>query len=214
VCRTAHELQDGPAHDALSPSSDEDSGVGVLSYLVNSLVRPRRIKACFDQSAREQGDGSGIAAAGGLKFDQSHGWIVDDRWGGVERDGFRYNFPMKQSESRVVYSTGSGRVCPGCGFPTNACRCKARATLAAATAQKGPVRVARQTAGRGGKGVSVITGLGLPPAELEALAKALKQRCGTGGRVVDGVIEIQGEHRDTLVEELKKRGIDAKRAGG
>ena len=70
------------------------------------------------------------------------------------------------------------------------------------------------TAGRGGKGVSVITGLGLLPADLETLAKALKQRCGTGGRVMDGVIEIQGEHRDTLVEELQKRGIDAKRAGG
>lgn len=121
---------------------------------------------------------------------------------------------MSRNDSRIVYTSGAGRVCPGCGFPTNACRCKARAALAATQAQKGPVRVARQTAGRGGKGVSVITGLGLPPAELEALAKALKQRCGTGGRVADGAIEIQGEHRDTLVAELQKRGIDAKRAGG
>jgi translation initiation factor 1 len=121
---------------------------------------------------------------------------------------------MSRSDTRIVYSTGAGRVCPGCGFPANACRCKARAALAAAAVPKGPVRVARQTAGRGGKGVSVITGLALPAAELEALAKALKQRCGTGGRVVDGAIEIQGEHRDTLVEELKKRGIEAKRAGG
>jgi translation initiation factor 1 len=214
VCRTAHELQDGPAHDALATAGNEHPAIAVLSRLFDPPVRPGRIQTGFHQATREPGDAGGVAAAGGLKFDQSHGWIVGDRWGGVERDGFRYNFPMKQSESRVVYSTGSGRVCPGCGFPTNACRCKARAALAAATAQKGPVRVARQTAGRGGKGVSVITGLGLPPAELEALAKALKQRCGTGGRVVDGVIEIQGEHRDTLVEELKKRGIDAKRAGG
>ncbi|MEI6458339.1 MAG: stress response translation initiation inhibitor YciH [Pseudomonadota bacterium] len=121
---------------------------------------------------------------------------------------------MRRPESRLVYATGAGRVCPGCGFPTNACRCKARAALASANAQKGPVRVGRLTAGRGGKGVSVITGLGLLPADLETLAKALKQRCGTGGRVMDGVIEIQGEHRDTLVEELQKRGIDAKRAGG
>ena len=76
------------------------------------------------------------------------------------------------------------------------------------------MRVGRQTQGRGGKGVTVVTGLGLAPAELETLAKALKQRCGSGGRVVDGTIEIQGEHRDTLVTELAKRGITAKRAGG
>jgi translation initiation factor 1 len=62
--------------------------------------------------------------------------------------------------------------------------------------------------------VSVITGLGLAPDALEALARELKSRCGSGGRVVDGVIEIQGEHRDTLVAELLKRGIVAKRAGG
>jgi translation initiation factor 1 len=116
--------------------------------------------------------------------------------------------------SRVVYSTGAGRVCPACGFPRNACRCKALAAARPA-GPAGPVRVARQTQGRGGKGVTVITGLGLPAAELEALAKALKQRCGSGGRVVEGgVIEIQGEHRDTLVAELARRGIEAKRAGG
>lgn len=113
---------------------------------------------------------------------------------------------------RLVYSTGSGRLCPGCARPVADCSCRRAAPVAAAPA--GPVRVGRQTQGRGGKGVTVVTGLGLPPAELEALAKALKQRCGSGGRVVDGTIEIQGEHRDTLVAELGKRGISAKRAGG
>jgi translation initiation factor 1 len=118
------------------------------------------------------------------------------------------------SGSRLVYSTGQGRVCPGCGFPANACRCKALAAARPA-GPAGPVRVARQTQGRGGKAVTVVTGLGLAAADLEKLARELKQRCGSGGRVAEGgVIEIQGEHRDTLVAELGRRGIVAKRAGG
>lgn len=77
-----------------------------------------------------------------------------------------------------------------------------------------PVRVGQETKGRGGKGVSVITGLRLSAAELEAIAKDLKRRCGTGGTVKDGTIEIQGDHRDTIVAMLCERGFDAKRAGG
>jgi translation initiation factor 1 len=76
------------------------------------------------------------------------------------------------------------------------------------------VRVGRETAGRGGKGVSVITGLPLAPAELEALATKLKKICGAGGAAKDGRIEIQGDHRDRLVAELRKLGYDAKRSGG
>jgi len=76
------------------------------------------------------------------------------------------------------------------------------------------VRVGREVAGRGGKGVSVISGLPLAGADLEALASRLKRLCGAGGAVRDGLIEIQGEHRDRLVAELRKLGYDAKRAGG
>ena len=76
------------------------------------------------------------------------------------------------------------------------------------------VRVGRETSGRSGKGVSVITGLPLAAQELEALATRLKKLCGAGGAVKDGAIEIQGEHRDTLVAELVRRGFAAKRAGG
>ncbi|HEY3785116.1 MAG TPA: stress response translation initiation inhibitor YciH [Steroidobacteraceae bacterium] len=79
---------------------------------------------------------------------------------------------------------------------------------------RGPVRVGRQVAGRNGKGVSVITGLPLSGAQLEALATELKKRCGAGGAVRDGSIEIQGEHRDRLVAELCKLGYEARRAGG
>lgn len=76
------------------------------------------------------------------------------------------------------------------------------------------IRVGRETAGRGGKGVTVVTGLPLPPDALEALAGELKRACGAGGAVRDGHIEIQGEHRDRLIVELVKRGYDAKRSGG
>ena len=114
--------------------------------------------------------------------------------------------------ARLVYATGAGRLCPECGQPRGTCRCGAR--RAAPPAAAGPVRVGRETQGRGGKGVTVIRGLALAAPELEALARDLKRRCASGGRVVAGAIEIQGEHRDTLVAELARRGIQAKRAGG
>lgn len=85
-----------------------------------------------------------------------------------------------------------------------------------ALAATGParVRVGRETSGRSGKGVSVITGLPLSPADLEALATRLKKLCGAGGAVKDATIEIQGDHRDRLLAELIKLGYEAKRSGG
>ena len=71
-----------------------------------------------------------------------------------------------------------------------------------------------ETKGRAGKGVTTVTGLPLPAAEIEALAAQLKKRCGSGGTVRDGVIEIQGEHRDVIVAELVKLGWQAKKSGG
>jgi len=76
------------------------------------------------------------------------------------------------------------------------------------------VRVGRETKGRAGKGVTVITGLPLAAAVLEALATQLKKKCGSGGTVKEGVIEIQGDHRDALVAELVRLGYAAKRSGG
>jgi len=83
-------------------------------------------------------------------------------------------------------------------------------------ASSGPakIRVAREVAGRGGKAVTVITGLPLNALELEELAGKLKRCCGAGGAVRGERIEIQGEHRDRLAAELVKLGYDAKRAGG
>jgi translation initiation factor 1 len=85
---------------------------------------------------------------------------------------------------------------------------------AAMSAKEAKVRVGREVSGRGGKGVSVISGLPLTPAELEELAARLKKLCGAGGAVKDGVIEIQGDHRDRLVSELQKLGYAARRSGG
>jgi len=76
------------------------------------------------------------------------------------------------------------------------------------------VKVTRETQGRKGKGVTVISGLGLATAGLKALATELKKRCGSGGTVDADRIEIQGDHRDALVAELSARGWTVRRAGG
>jgi translation initiation factor 1 len=78
----------------------------------------------------------------------------------------------------------------------------------------GIVRVHREKKGRRGKVVSVIAGVALDAKGLQRLAKQLKRKCGAGGTVKDGAIEIQGDHRDVLVDELGKRGYTVKRAGG
>ncbi len=83
-----------------------------------------------------------------------------------------------------------------------------------ATRSDGVVRVARQTKGRKGKGVTLITGVPLTGDDLKDLAKSLKQKCGSGGTVKDGVIEIQGDHRDALVSDLQSRGWTVKKSGG
>jgi translation initiation factor 1 len=112
---------------------------------------------------------------------------------------------------RLIYSTGTGTLCPNCRRAVRDCVCPKGAPGAA---RPGPVRVSRETKGRAGKGVTLVTGLPLPPAELEALGARLKKRCGSGGTVREGVIEVQGEHRDTIVSELGKLGWPAKRSGG
>lgn len=78
----------------------------------------------------------------------------------------------------------------------------------------GIVRVSRQTKGRKGKGVTLITGVPLAGAELKDLAKLLKQKCGSGGTIKDGTIEVQGDHRDLLVAELKSKGWVVRKSGG
>jgi len=76
------------------------------------------------------------------------------------------------------------------------------------------VRVGREIKGRAGKGVTTVTGLPMSLSDIESLAGKLKKRCGSGGTVRDGVIEIQGDHRDVIVAQLIKLGWQAKRSGG
>jgi translation initiation factor 1 len=114
------------------------------------------------------------------------------------------------SDRVLVYSSESGRICPDCRKPVATCVCKQKTRAEG----DGNVRVRRETKGRGGKTVTTVTGVPGDDAVLEALAKKLKARCGTGGTVKDGIIEIQGDHRDAIVAELVKAGLKAKIAGG
>ncbi len=115
-----------------------------------------------------------------------------------------------KSDTPTVYTTESGRICPACGQPVDRCTCK----KAARPLGDGVVRVLRESKGRKGKTVTLVTGLPLPDEALRALLSELKRRCGSGGALKDGVLEIQGDHRDLLVDELKRRGYAAKKAGG
>lgn len=121
------------------------------------------------------------------------------------------NSSMKNNSTRV-YSTETGSLCSACGKKLSACQCQKRSK--SFSSNDGKIRVIRESKGRKGKGVSLISGLPLPEAELKVLAKKLKQVCGSGGAIKQGVIEIQGEHRDKLVEELSKLGYSAIKAGG
>ena len=114
----------------------------------------------------------------------------------------------------LVYSTEHGDMCPGCRQPQADCRCSELAEQERLAALDGVVRIRRETSGRKGTGVTTISGIPLPAAELKALAKTLKKRCGTGGSLQDGIIEIQGDHRELLKAELERRGFTVKLAGG
>jgi translation initiation factor 1 len=117
---------------------------------------------------------------------------------------------MKQATSGLVYSTERGRMCPACRQPIASCACKA----APLPAGDGIARVSRQTKGRGGKSVTVVKGLALDAVALAALGKQLRAACGCGGTVKDGVIEVQGDHCELIMDLLGKLGHRAKRAGG
>lgn len=103
--------------------------------------------------------------------------------------------------SRLVYSTETGKM-------------RQQPEKKSPPPGDGIVRIRRETSGRKGKGVTTISGISLPDKELAALARELKQLCGTGGTVKNYVIEIQGDHRDKLKSALEDRGYQVKLAGG
>lgn len=107
---------------------------------------------------------------------------------------------MANKDSRLVYSTDAGRI--------------SQTDAPQIVATDGIVRIHRETKGRKGKGVTTVSGLDLPEAQIKILAKQLKQKCSTGGTVKEGVIEIQGDHREKLKVELEKLGHNVKLAGG
>ena len=117
----------------------------------------------------------------------------------------------KYKHTGVVYSTDGGRICPTCGHPEKKCCCSRKKNR---HPSDGIVRISRETKGRKGSGVCLISGLPLAEADLKKLAKQLKKKCGSGGTVKKGIIEIQGNHRDTLLDALTNMGYTVKRAGG
>ncbi len=117
----------------------------------------------------------------------------------------------KNDNSRLVYSTESGRLCPQCHRAVADCVC---GNDRPASVGDGIVRLQRETKGRSGKAVTVITGVPLAGSELKSLAKELKRKCGVGGALKEGNIEIQGDQRALLKPELEKRGFTVKIAGG
>lgn len=114
-------------------------------------------------------------------------------------------------KKRSAYSTEHGRICPDCEQPLGNCICKQEEQIPSGD---GIVRIQRETKGRKGKGVTIITGLPLMGKDLKQLAKKLKQKCSSGGTIVDHTVEIQGDHRETLKTALEKEGYTVKICGG
>ncbi|ENB9203957.1 stress response translation initiation inhibitor YciH [Serratia marcescens] len=108
---------------------------------------------------------------------------------------------MNDDNSRLVYSTDTGRI-------------KQEEVKPQRAKGDGIVRIQRQTSGRKGKGVCLIAGIDLDDAALDKLAAELKKKCGCGGSVKGGIIEIQGDKRDLLKQLLEAKGMKVKLAGG
>ena len=121
--------------------------------------------------------------------------------------------PKRVSSGGLVYSTETGRMCPACRQPIDSCRCAALPARAT-PAGDGIARIRREVGGRGGKTVTVVSGLPLDDIALAALSKRLKSACGTGGTVKSGALEFQGDHREQIVSLLATEGFKSKLAGG
>ncbi len=108
--------------------------------------------------------------------------------------------------SRLVYSTGAGSVCPGCGWPAGNCQCSTNRTPAEPVPAKVVAKLRMEKKGRGGKTVTVVYDLPNNAAFLKDLCAELKRACGTGGTGADRAVELQGDRRDRVREVLAKRG--------
>ena len=118
-------------------------------------------------------------------------------------------------DTRLVYSTETGRICPKCQKPVSGCVCKKkRPEPSPPFKPDGIIRIQRETKGRKGKTGTTVFGFDLDDQALKSLAKDLKRHCGTGGSVKDGMIVLQGDHRDVVKGFLEEGGFRVKVAGG
>jgi translation initiation factor 1 len=132
--------------------------------------------------------------------------------GRVDSDGSVYRCwaDYVKKKGALVYSTDRGQHCPGCRRPKPDCVCADQSRPRSGSG----IIVSRETKGRKGAGATLIAGLPLSDADLKMLAKNLKTRCGVGGSVKDGVIELQGDQRDKVLDLLEQQGFKGKRSGG
>ena len=114
------------------------------------------------------------------------------------------------SQGRVVYSTGIGKICPGCGWPANDCKCSKKRGVDQSVPGRIVAKLRMEKKGRGGKTVTVVYDLPQNEAFLKELAQELKRTCGTGGAVAENTIELQGDLRDRVREYLGKKGWQVK----
>ena len=119
--------------------------------------------------------------------------------------------------TRLVYSTENGLICPKCRKPASDCACSKKGKKSQPKPlfkPDGIIRIRRETKGRKGKTVTAVFGFELDENSLKALAKQIKRHCGTGGSVKDGIIVVQGDHRETIKGFLTAQGYKVKIAGG
>ena len=115
-----------------------------------------------------------------------------------------------RGKARLVYSTGLGSICPGCGWPEKDCKCSSQSAAKDAIPSRIVAKLRMEKTGRGGKTVTVVAGLPNNAAFLKELCQELKRACGTGGAVDEGAIELQGDLRDRVRDYLTRKGIVVK----
>lgn len=121
---------------------------------------------------------------------------------------------LRQQLSSLVYSTEQGQLCPACEQSITACCCDKLADEQRLSELDGVVRIRRETSGRKGKGVTTVQGVPINKDELKSLTAELKKRCGTGGALKNGIIEIQGDQRAVIKTLLEAKGFCVKLSGG
>jgi translation initiation factor 1 len=135
--------------------------------------------------------------------------LVAEGLAGVERLAHDQSVTLKHN-ARLVYSTKTAGKCPVCGWPQRDCQCSGRRAASDPVPARIVAKLRMEKKGRGGKAVTVVYGLPQNNEFLKELSQELKRTCGTGGAVVDGGVELQGDLRERVREVLQKRGYVVK----